>query len=83
MQSTVTPFGLCTQALEVECIALEPCLQDLQSAYSLWTDMAEGEEEVGVEDDALEEKGEAEKRYQHLLEKLRGHREALEAELSE
>ena len=66
----------------MECVALEPQLQAVQSAYEFWTDLAEEEgEETG--DDAGEEKDAVEKRYQNLQEKLTDQKEALDAQLSE
>ncbi len=74
-------------------MVLEPKLQDAQAKYDLLDDLfqveekGEGEEEEGGivwegEDEALQEKEDAEKRHMDLLEKLRGQKNILNDELS-
>ena len=72
------------QTLEVECLALEPKLQDAQAKYELLSDLCQEDEGVAWdgEDEALAEKEDAEKRHQYLLEKLRKQKEVLSDELS-
>ena len=75
------------QALEVECLALDPKLQAVQSAYNTWAELekdeGEGVEGVeGEEDDALREKEEAEKQYEALLDRIREQKGLLDSELS-
>lgn len=71
------------QTLEVECLALEPKLQDAQAKYDLLADL---DQEEGVawegEDEAGAEKEAAEKRHSDLLKKLRKQKEVLDDELS-
>ena len=66
-------------------MALEPKLQDAQAKYDLLNDLGHLEDE-GVawegEDEALQDKEDAERRYQYLLEKLRSQKEVLNDELS-
>ena len=73
----------------MECLALDPKLQAVQSAYNTWTELGkdEGEGEgEGVEgegeDDALREKEEAEKQYEALLDRIREQKGLLDSELS-
>ena len=75
------------QALEVECLALDPKLQAVQSAYTTWAELGKDEGEgEGVEgegeDDALREKEEAEKQYETLLDRIREQKGLLDSELS-
>ena len=62
---------------------MEPQLQTLSSAYDLLVDLDEGREVWEGEDEALKGKEEAERRHQELLDRLRGQRESLNADLSE
>ena len=72
----------------MECLALDPKLQAVQSAYTTWAELGkdegegvEGEEGEG-EDDALREKEEAEKQYEALLDRIREQKGLLDSELS-
>ena len=67
----------------MDCLALEPQLQTVSSAYDLLVDLDEGRDVWEGEDDALRGKEEAERRHRELLERLRGQRESLNADLSE
>lgn len=66
-------------------MALEPKLQDAQAKYDLLHDLGQ-EEDGGVpwegEDEALQDRQEAERRHRELLEKLRKQKEVLNDELS-
>ena len=66
----------------MDCLALEPQLQSIRSAYDLWADVEDGRGSAEGEDDALKEKESAEHRYNSLLEKLSNQKDALHAELS-
>ena len=70
----------------MECLALDPKLQAVQSAYSTWAELGKDEGEgVGVEgeeDDALREKEETEKQYEALLDRIREQKGLLDSELS-
>ncbi len=74
------------QTLEVECMALEPRLQDAEAKYELLADLCQEAEGDGVqwegEDEAREGKEDAERRHKALLDKLRSQREILNDELS-
>ena len=70
------------QSLEVDSLAMEPRLQALESAYSMWVEVGEGGDEE-EEDDALGTKEEAEGRYHVLLERITRLKEALLSELTE
>jgi len=74
------------QALELECLALDPKLQAVQSAYDGWEEL--GKEGGGVwegdgEDDARGEKEAAEQQYSALLDRIRDQKGMLDSELSE
>ena len=74
------------QALELECLALDPKLQAVQSAYDGWEEL--GKEGGGVwegdgKDDARGEKEAAEQRYSALLDRIRDQKGMLDSELSE
>ena len=66
-------------------MALEPKLQDAQAKYDLLNDLCQVDE-GGVswegEDEALQDKEEAERRHRELLDKLRQQRKILNDELS-
>lgn len=70
----------------MECLALDPKLQAVQSAYNTWAELGkdegEGEGVEGEEDDALREKEEAEKQYEALLDRIREQKGLLDSELS-
>ena len=68
----------------MECLALDPKLQAVQSAYNTWAELGkdEGEGVEGEDDDALKEKEEAEKQYETLLDRIREQKGLLDSELS-
>ena len=65
----------------MECLALDPKLQAVQSAYNTWAELGKDEGE-GEDDDALREKEEAEKQYETLLDRIREQKGLLDSELS-
>ena len=73
------------KSLEVECMALEPKLQEAQAKYDLLNALSDTESD-GImwegEDEALKEKEEAEQRHHDLLLELRQKKDALRDELS-
>ena len=70
----------------MECLALDPKLQAVQSTYTTWAELGkdegEGEGVEGEGDDALREKDEAEKQYEALLDRIREQKGLLDSELS-
>ena len=70
----------------MECLALDPKLQAVQSAYSTGAELGKDEGEgVGVEgeeDDALREKEGAEKQFETVLDRIREQKGLLDSELS-